>query len=130
MLFLWCFLLVGLFWIRHRQVFRSVVRLTAPVVALDVAFLACIAYLPFSGSLLFDADLTTVTVGLCAGNVTAAGLVLILTRWLTARHRDLIDSAMSDADRARQGIELASIPVAFGIGCTLAFVNPGLASWA
>lgn len=89
-----------------------------------------IAYLPFSGSLLFDANLTTVTVALFAGNVTVAGMVLTVIWWLTARHRDLIDSPMSDEALARQGIELASFPVVFGIGCAVAFVNPGLAAWA
>ena len=97
---------------------------------LDILFLAMIAYLPFSGSLLFDGDLTTATVGLFTGNIAVAGVVLTLIWWLTAHHRELIDSNRSDEELARQGIELASFPVAFAIGCALAFIAPKIGIWA
>lgn len=127
--FLWSFLIVGNFWIRHRQVFRNIVRLTGPLVGLNILFLALIALLPFPADVLGGTGVSRASIGPFAASTAAAGVVLTIVWLMAYRDRRLVETDWSDEELVREGVEIASLPAAFLLALIVATFSPAIAAW-
>ena len=115
------FVVVGLFWIGHRQKFRHLVRADGVVVWLDIAFLLVLGLVPFVTELLADNGGRVATIAYAA--VMAAISVVLLVLWAYAVPSGLIDPATSPESR-RRGYWVSAYSIAiFGLSIVVAFFN-------
>jgi len=93
------FVVVGLFWIGHRQKFRHLVRADSVVVWLDIAFLLVLGLVPFVTELIADNGGRVATIAYATVMATLSVILLIL--WIYADAAGLIDPTTSAASRRR-----------------------------
>jgi uncharacterized membrane protein len=123
------FVVVGLFWIGHRQKFRHLVRADAVIVWLDIAFLLVLGLVPFVTELIADSSGRVATIAYAA--VMAALSVILVILWAYAISADLVDPA-TDAGSRRRGFWVSAYSIiVFGLSIVLAFWNAdaGKYSW-
>jgi TMEM175 potassium channel family protein len=112
------FAVIGRFWVVHHRFFGEVTGFDGRLLALNIFYLAWIALIPFSSSVLGDHGGETAAVVLYAANLSAAVLVGILM-FGDARRAGLASHSPRQAQEFRRrsvfiaAVFLASIPVAF-----------------
>jgi uncharacterized membrane protein len=115
------FVVVGLFWIGHRQKFRHLARADTVVVWLDIAFLLVLGLVPFVTALLAENAGRVATIAYAA--VMASLSVVLLILWSYAVAAGLIDPATS-AESRRRGYWVSGYSIAvFGLSIVVAFWN-------
>ena len=115
------FVVVGLFWIGHRQKFRHLVRADGVVIWLDIAFLMVLGLVPFVTQLLADNSGRVATIAYAAVMATLSAILLIL--WAYAVGAALIDPATSAGSRRRAYWVSAYTIVVFALSIVVAFFN-------
>jgi uncharacterized membrane protein len=112
------FAVIALLWIRHHLMFRALRRIDGRVTALNLAYLALVAFLPFPTRVLAVYGQEPSAVVLYA----ATGALLSLLAGLTRRH--VIRAGLLDPSRAHEvadrehwtftpAVFIASIPIAY-----------------
>lgn len=123
------FLVVGNFWMDHRQVFEHVTTHTPLVAWLNMLLLMAVAFLPFPTSLVGDDGGLPVVV-FYAASMTVTGLLLYVLWWYVSRESVGVVAGV-DAGSVRQYrrrylvtpfVFGVSVPVALLVGPTPAFV--------
>jgi uncharacterized membrane protein len=122
------FLVIGLFWIGHRNLFRYITALDRSVIFLNLLFLGTIAFLPYPTALLFAGNTKAPAApAFYAACVAGAGL-LELAVWLYATHtKGLVPASISPAVRRNELAQLLPTPIVFGLSIPVAFLAPGVA---
>jgi uncharacterized membrane protein len=125
------FCLVGVYWVAHHRTFRSITSSNTTLIWLNLALLLCVAFLPFSTSLLDEYVNSTVIVAFYAATMTIISLFSLLVWEYAAFEHRLIPADLDQKTirlfRWRGRIALAFFLVSIG----LAFLSPWLAkvSW-
>jgi uncharacterized membrane protein len=115
------FTVIGLLWLGHHGLFGLVARVDGPMVALELAFLAVIAILPFPTRLISEYGNVPVAVAVYAGAIALAGALMMIMALRLLRPGPL---RRPDVPRRRVHAEVAehltttlvfagSVPVAF-----------------
>jgi uncharacterized membrane protein len=112
------FVVVGVFWISHRQKFRHLVRADGVVVWLDILFLLVLGLVPFVTTLIAENGGAVATIAYAA--VMAALSVILVAIWWHALRAGLTAPHLGRAEMRRgtlvslfgAGIFLASMPIA------------------
>jgi uncharacterized membrane protein len=114
------FLVIGFFWIAHHGIFRYIVAVDRRLIAMNLAFLGVIAFLPYPTNLL-SASVLTAAVVFYAGCCALAGLLQAAIWWYASRPS--ADLADPEAQQVRTlflarilrvpAVFLLSIPIAF-----------------
>jgi uncharacterized membrane protein len=115
------FVVVGLFWIGHRQKFRHLVRADAVVVWLDIFFLLVLGLVPFVTVLIADNGGRVSTIAYAAVMATLSLVLLIL--WIYAVAAGLIDPATSAGNRRRGYWVSGYTVVVFALSIVFALFN-------
>lgn len=122
--YLLSFLIIYLYWREHTLVFRYLVSFDWTLSNLNIAFLLCIAVMPFVTELLAVAGQSVLIVWLYAANLVAASL-LLLALWKyangTHRHTEATLPKGWDAYLVRS---LLVVPIVFAAASPLALWNP------
>jgi uncharacterized membrane protein len=119
---------IGLWWSSHHRFFGSVVRVDGPLLWLDLAYLAAIAFLPFPTSIL-GTTLVPTSVALYALTNAVIGYLLVGLRTYADR-RALLDPAVP-LDLFRRRTRTAWIgPTVFAVSIPIAYVAPVAAVWS
>lgn len=92
--YLLSFLVVGLYWIVHHNLFRHIVRHDRVLLWLNLLFLLVVSFLPFPTELLGVYG-THLTWSLYAINIILVGVLLTLVWWY-AWYRDFLDETIDD----------------------------------
>ena len=107
---------IGLLWVRHHTFFRELSRIDGRLVALNIAYLGLVAFLPFPTELVGDYEGVPIAVMVYAATVTVLAAVAALMRL----HADRAGLLTEEAHREPvwslalvPGIFLTSIPIAF-----------------
>jgi uncharacterized membrane protein len=120
------FAVIGRYWMAHHNFFAGLARIDRGMIALNLLYLAFIAFLPFPTALLGEYFSNPLSVVIYAVNVAiVSGMEVVLFSW--AQNHDLLAKKLpSDVYRFGAAMSLApvlffmlSIPVAF-ISTTLA----------
>jgi uncharacterized membrane protein len=122
------FAVIAQFWIGHFRTFRYVARADARLVSLNLAFLFCIALLPFPTSVVAQQGNTPTGAVFYAAFVVLLGCLSTLL-WLYPTRLAPLGAASISADLSRRvTIRAAVIPIVFAVSIPIALVSP-LAAW-
>jgi uncharacterized membrane protein len=124
------FLVVGNYWIAHHRFVSWLAEVDRPMLGLQLAYLALIAFLPFPAAVLGATDTNPVAFGLFA--LVMAGASFLETIMIGHAHRaDLMRSRLTeDSYRWERAASLSAVLI-FLISIPFAFLSPwiGFALW-
>jgi uncharacterized membrane protein len=119
------FVVVGLYWISHYQMFRALQRVDRTLLWLNLAMLAFVALLPFPTELLGEYGDTSLATVIYASAIVAVGSTSALVWWYI-NHAGL--SAPARAGAVRMGLLRITIaPAVFALSIPIALVEPDVA---
>jgi uncharacterized membrane protein len=119
------FLIVGLYWLAHHRLFRTLERVTRTLLFLNLLVLGIVALLPFPTELLGRYGNTTLGTVVYAAAMTLAGASMVLLSWYV-RHADLAPTT-SEAQVHLAVWRGAIPPIVFAASIPVAFVDETLA---
>ncbi|OJY39885.1 TMEM175 family protein [Pseudonocardia sp. 73-21] len=122
------FAVIGRYWLVHHDNVRALVRSDRGLLVLNLAFLFCIAFMPFPTSVLGGTDGGTAATVLYAVTIIATSVAAAALWWYATFHRKLVDPEVHSDAHAREAITGSlSAAVAFLPSIPLAFIDP---TWA
>lgn len=122
------FTVIGSFWRAHHRIFRHIKAYDESLISLNLLYLMCVAFLPFSASLIGEYGSQPVAFEIYAGNVAATGFFLGGTWWYATWGGRLTDGEL-DPGLIRQLMTeqlslpvtgLVFVPISFFFGITVA----------
>ena len=125
--FVLSFTVIAAFWVGHYRTFRYVVDADGRLVAINFAFLFCIAILPFPTSIIArQGDLPSATIIYAAFGVATGALSTLL--WVyPSRIAHLVSPTVTPSIARYVTYRAAVIPVMFALSIPVALVAPMLA---
>ncbi len=121
------FLVIGVYWMAHHRVFRSVNRVDRRLLWINLVLLGFIALLPFPTEVLGKYGNTTLGTVTYAAAICAVGATATVVWWYI-NHAGL--TAPLTPDLVRLGTLRSAIPpTVFALSIPIAFVNVDLAKW-
>ena len=143
--YVFSFLMIGIYWVNHHQIFKLYRRSDHIFLLLNIFFLMCVAFLPFSTAVLAE-YLTHAEYRQTAITFYAFGLFLPAFAWLliwlyASRGRRLIDEKLTDKFVKRQTLKFVvtnalylsaillsllngTAALVFSVGLTLLYLIP------
>jgi uncharacterized membrane protein len=112
------FFVVGRFWIGHHQTFRLIDAVDVPLMWLNIAFIACIALMPFSTSIVASYGAFAVPTIVYAANIAGAALASAAIHWWAITHgaHRGDGSGLESGTLTVAAVFLVSIPVTVAVG--------------
>ena len=120
------FVVIAFFWLAHHGVFRYVVALDRPLIALNFAFLALIAFLPYPTDLL-SASTTTASVIFYATCCALAGLAEAAFWLYATRPSAGLASPAAGPVRTLILVRMLRVPGVFAVSIPIAIAAPQIA---
>lgn len=105
------FTVIGSFWRAHHRIFRHIRAYDERLIYLNLLFLMCVAFLPFSASLVGEYGSQPVAFEIYTSNVAATGLFLGGTWWHATRDGRLTGGDLDPGLIRRLMTEQLSLPV-------------------
>lgn len=115
------FTVIGSFWRAHHRVFRHIRAYDESLIYLNLLFLMCVAFLPFSASLIAEYGSQPVAFEIYASNVAATGLLLGGVWWHATRDGRLTEGDLDPGLIRRLMSEQLSLPVTALIFVSITF---------
>jgi uncharacterized membrane protein len=121
------FAVIGRYWLAHHAYFSALVRMDRALIALNLVYLAFIAFLPFPTALLGEYFSNPLSIAIYAVNVAiVSGMEVVLFSW--AQNHDLLERKLP-RDVYRYGIAMSLAPVFFFLfSIPVAFISTTLAA--
>jgi uncharacterized membrane protein len=117
------FLVIGVFWRGHLQMYEGVDAYSQPLVIANLVWLASIVFLPFPTELLGTTDNQPWTYGLYVGTMLVTSLASLAQKWLIIRAEDAGDSAKSVLSQ----VTLALLML---VALLISTLTPSIGLWA
>jgi uncharacterized membrane protein len=121
------FVVIAAFWVGHYRTFRYVVDVDGRLVAINFAFLFCIAILPFPTSIIASQGDLSSAVIVYALFVIVTGTISTLLWVYPSRIAHLVSPAVTPAITRYFTYRAAVIPIVFALSIPVALVAPTLA---
>ena len=125
------FAVVSIYWRSHHWYFSVIRRCDAPLIALNLVFLLCIALMPFVAGLLGQYGIQPLVVMIYGGAVAATGFAICAMWWYASRGHRLVDPDLDSGwIRARTAVTLV-VPCLFLVSIPVSALNAwaGLGVW-
>lgn len=122
------FAVIALFWLGHHGVFRYIVALDRPLIALNLLFLGAVAFLPYPTRVLATFGDRPSVVNFYAVCAAAAGLAELAIWVYATAHPELVDPAAQSV-RTFFTLRIARVPLVFVLSIPVAVVAPRLAQY-
>lgn len=90
------FVIVGIFWVAHHQIFHLVKRTDRQFLWINLLFLLCVTFIPFPTALMGEYVGTPIAVVPYGLTLIASGLMLALVWWYATHRRRLVSPALDD----------------------------------
>jgi uncharacterized membrane protein len=121
------FAVIGRYWLAHHAYFSALRKLDRPLIALNLVYLAFIAFLPFPTALLGEYFENPLSITIYAVNVAiVSGMEVVLFSW--AQNHDLLERKLP-RDVYRYGVTMSLAPVFFFLlSIPVAFISTTLAA--
>jgi len=104
------FLITGMYWVAHRDIFARVRAVNRDLVWLNLLFLLTTALIPFAASVLGEYPDARIAIQLYGVVVTLTSLLRLALYAYVIRHPDLMVT-QAPRHRTRQGFFLAALPI-------------------
>jgi len=121
------FVVIAFFWFAHHRVFRYVAAIDPPLIALNFAFLAMIAFLPYPTDLLSSSSTTRASVIFYATCCALAGLAEAAFWLYATRSPAGLASPAAGPVRTHILVRLLRVPAVFTLSIPIAIVAPQIA---
>jgi uncharacterized membrane protein len=92
--FLISFLVIGMYWMGHHHYFRYIKSYNYILVCLNIGFLMCITFLPFSTAILDSYRGQRLAVGFYAGSMAVTGLMNAMVWWYASGNPRLVTRSL------------------------------------
>ena len=112
------FLLVGMYWVWHRDLFTNVRAVNRDVIWLNIIFLLPVSLVPFAAAVLGDYHDEPIALHLYGVVLVAVSLVRIAMYWYMSRRPNLLWEPISQHTRRRE-MALSCVPLAFYVTAML-----------
>jgi uncharacterized membrane protein len=122
--FLVSFIVIGSYWILHHRMFRYLRRCDEGLVALNLALLLFVAFLPFPVALFGSFRRDPVAIGFYVASMLATGATLNLLWWYAARKGRLFVAGLDRRIVNQVHFRAALVPLVFTVSLPFAFVSP------
>ena len=121
------FAVIGRYWLAHHTYFSALARLDRKLIALNLLYLAFIAFLPFPTALLGEYFSNPLSIAIYAVNVAiVSGMEVVLFSY--AHNHDLLEQKLPN-DVYRYGVAMSLAPVVFFmLSIPMAFISTVLAA--
>ena len=117
------FVILGVYWVAHHLHFASIKRADRGLLWINILFLMCIGFVPFSTGLMGEYIHHPLPVILYGINLIVISLVLALHWWYATRHGRLVDATI-DPHLVRSVIHVIFMgPVVYLAAIACAFIN-------
>ena len=120
------FVIVGIYWVAHHVMFHHIKRSDRVLLWLNIAFLMCIAFIPFPTALLSRYGVVQTAVVVYAGTLTITGILLEILWWYATRRHYLIEKELPDRVIRLGTIKTIIAPCAYALSIAVSFFSPKL----
>ena len=117
------FLVVGNYWIGHHHTFQKIERQDDWLLWLNLLFLLCIAFVPFTTSLLGD-TISTFTVSIYAATLVMTSILSAGLWWYASGVGDLVGDTVVPTQARNRTIQTLTPAVIFALSILIAWVTP------
>jgi uncharacterized membrane protein len=117
------FLTLGFSWIGHHNQYVAIRRTDRLFLWINLAFLSCIALVPFSSALLGEYPSQRLAIDVYAANLTVAGTALYFHWWYATRNQRLVDTNIDRDLVARTKGRVLVAPLAYLAVIGLSFLS-------
>jgi TMEM175 potassium channel family protein len=123
------FMVIGMYWLSHHRMFRSIRRYDSRLMLLNLVFLLLIGFIPFPTTVIMEYSGLTATV-FYAATMVAVGLASSTIWWYATQNNRLTQPPLSDELIQRRRLRLLIAPGIFLASIGLAFINADLAKFS
>jgi TMEM175 potassium channel family protein len=123
------FFVIGQYWMAHHGLFAGAKAADGRLLGVNLAFLAAVAFVPFSTSIIIETPPARGPVLLYMGSMVALGLSMV-TLARTARRPQLLKPGESAGETARLVIRSAGPALVFLLALGIAFFDGRAALWS
>lgn len=128
--YVFSFGVISLYWLAHHRMYRYVARLDAPMLALNLATLCAVAFVPFPTQVLGDHGGTRAAVVFYAATMTVLGAIVTASWWYASFRGGLMRSE-TPPELVRHSLwRSITFPAVFALSIPIAFVDPSAAEWS
>ena len=125
--FLISFIVLGVYWFAHHQVFHFVLRVNRTLVWLNILFLMGIAFVPFAASVMGAYTNDAIALSLYGGVLGLLAALGYLIWWYISGDRGLIEPGLDPALVHKVRVWLAIGPVITPVAIAVSFVSTTVA---
>ena len=118
------FIVLGVYWVGHHNMFHYVRRTTRVFLWLNVLFLLTVGFIPFSTTILGDNLLDPVAIIFYGVNLLLAGMMLYLIWWFATRRRHLVEKDLDPHLVASVNRRILTGPIFYLSAIAFAYVEP------
>jgi uncharacterized membrane protein len=123
------FYVIGRYWRAHHALFETVRTYDSALISVNLAFLACIAFVPFPTGIVIDAPATRGPVLLYVGSLLSLSLAMTALV-LSARRPRLLKPGETSGGTVAAVLGAAGSALVFLVACGLCLADPRLALWS
>jgi uncharacterized membrane protein len=123
------FMVIGLYWLSHHRMFRSIRRYDSRLMLLNILFLLLIGFIPFPTTVIMEYSNRAATI-FYAATMSATGLASTAIWWYATQNNRLIQPPLSNERIRRRRMRLLIAPAIFLVSIGLAFINADLAKYS
>jgi uncharacterized membrane protein len=117
------FVVIGVYWVGHHAVFHFIRRTNRVLIWLNMLFLLCVGFIPFSAALIGRYPLQQITSVIYGLNLIAASLTLYVVFWYSTTHRRLMDKNFHEHMRILARRRLLVGPLVYLVAILVSFVD-------
>ncbi len=117
------FLVIGIFWARHHQLYHYIMRVDGQLLWLNLLVLLCVAFLPFPTALLSRYNDTQFAVAFYAGYLALVGLLMALL-WIHAATAGLVAPDLDPRVIRHHAVRLLGASAIFLLSIGVSFASP------
>jgi uncharacterized membrane protein len=118
------FLIIGMYWVAHHNIFHHIQRSNRILLWLNLLFLMCVAFIPFSAGLLGRYERAQSAIVLYGATLIITGLALQVLWSYVSHRRRLTDDVLSGRMVRRASFKILSVPMVCTISILASFVSP------
>ena len=122
------FAVIGLLWFRHHRFFHGLAEIDAKMLALNLAYLAFVAFVPFPTELLGDYSNQPIAVALYAATISGVA-IFGAAMWWYSGHAHLFKTAELEAVARRNALRVSATPVVMLASIPVAYVDTSAAQF-
>jgi uncharacterized membrane protein len=120
------FVIVGIYWVAHHVMFHHIKRSDRVLLWLNIAFLMCIAFLPFPTGLISRYGAVQTAIVVYAATLTITGILLELLWWYATKGHYLVEKDLPDNVIRLGTVKTIIAPCAYALSIAVSFFSPKL----